>query len=156
MPITKGDHVELVYELRDADGGLIESSNDEDSGPILYVHLDGELPPRVEQALDGKEEGDVVIVDLEPGEAFGPYDPEGLVSVPREDLPEDAEIVPGDWIAVAVEPEEGDEDGEGTAEELEARVVEVNPDGVVLDLNHPLAQEAVQFRLTVGTIGVEA
>jgi len=152
LPITKGDHVELVYELRDADGELIESSSDDESGPILYVHLDGELPPRVEEALEGKKEGDVVVVDLEPGEAFGPYDPEGLISVPREDLPEDAEIVPGDWIVLGVD----DEDDDSGEEELEARVVEVNPEGVVLDLNHPLAQEAVQFRLTVGTIGVEA
>ena len=149
MPIQKGDVVELDFELRDADGELIESSQDEDGTPLRYVHGDGELPEKVEDALLGKAEGDEVVVDCEAGEAFGPYDPEGLVSVPRADLPEDAEVVPGDWLTVGVEEDDGS-DGE-----LEAQVVEVSPEGIVLDLNHPLAQEAVQFRLKVRAVGVE-
>ena len=149
MPIEKGNVVELEFELRDADGELIESSRDEDGAPLRYIHGDGELPHKVEQALLGKTEGDEVIVDCEADEAFGPYDPEGLVSVPRNELPEDAEIVPGDWLTVGVEEEDG---SEGT---LEARVVEVSPEGIILDLNHPLAQEPVQFRMKVLAVGVE-
>ena len=148
MPIQKGDVVELDFELRDADGELIESSQDEDGAPLLYVHGQGDLPDKVEEALLGKTEGDVV-VDCEAGEAFGPYDPEGLVSVPRTDLPEDAEVVPGDLLTVGIEEEDGSEG------ELEAQVVEVSPEGIVLDLNHPLAQEPVQFRLKVRAVGVE-
>ena len=149
MPIEKGKVVELDFELRDADGELIESSKDGDGAPLRYVHGEGDLPPKVEEALLGKDEGAEIIVDCEAGEAFGPYDPEGLVSVPRSDLPEDAEVVPGDWLSVGVQDDSGD------TEELEARVVEVSPEGIVLDLNHPLAQEAVQFRLKVLAIDVE-
>ena len=149
MPIQKGDVVELDFELRDADGELIESSHDEDGAPLRYVQGDGELPEKVEQALLGKAEGDEVVVDCEADEAFGPYDPEGLVSVPRADLPENAEVVPGDLLMVGIEEDDGS-DGE-----LEAQVVEVSPEGIVLDLNHPLAEEAVQFRLKVLAVGVE-
>ena len=149
MPIEMGKVVELEFELRDADGELIESSRDEDGAPLRYVHGEGELPPKVEDALLGKGEGDEVVVDCEADEAFGPYDPEGLVSVPRSDLPEDAEVVPGDWLTVGVEEEDG---SEGT---LEARVIEVSPEGIILDLNHPLARETVQFRLKVLAVGVE-
>ena len=150
MPIEKGNVVELEFELRDADGELIESSKDGDGAPLRYVHGTGELPERVEEALLGLDAGQEVVVDCEAGEAFGPYDPEGLVSVPRADLPEDAEVVPGDWLTVGVEDEDN-----ADAEELEARVVEVNPEGIVLDLNHPLAQEAVQFRLAVLAVDID-
>ncbi len=150
MPIEKGSTVNIEFELRDADGELIESSHDDDGGPLRFLHGSGELPEKVETALLGKEVGDEVIVDCEAGEAFGPYDPEGLVSVPRTDLPEDAEIVPGDWLTLGIEDEE---DPDSSPEILEARVVEVSPEGLVLDLNHPLAQEAVQFRIKV--LGVE-
>ena len=149
MPIENGEEVELEYELRDSEGELIESSTEEGGAPMRYVHGDGQLPAKVEQALTGKQEGDQVAIDLEPGEAFGPYDPEGLVTVPRSDLPADAEIVPGDWITVGVDDDDED-DGE---EELEARVVEVSPEGIVLDLNHPLAQEPVHFWVKVRRIG---
>lgn len=150
MPIEKGNVVELDFELRDADGELIESSKDGDGAPLRYVQGTGELPERVEEALLGLEAGQEVVVDCEAGEAFGPYDPEGLVSVPRTDLPEDAEVVPGDWLTVGVQDEDDEE-----AEELEARVVEVSPEGIVLDLNHPLAQEAVQFRMKVLEVDVK-
>ena len=146
MPIQKGDRIEIEYELRDADGELIESSGDE-GAPLTYVHGDGELPPLVEQALEGKDEGDALVVDLAPGEAFGPYDPEGIVTVPRSELPDDAEVVPGEWITIGVVDDDGAED------QAEAQVVEVSPDGLVLDLNHPLAQEALQFRVTVLRVG---
>jgi FKBP-type peptidyl-prolyl cis-trans isomerase 2 len=142
LPIEKGSPVEIHYELRDADGQVIESSVD-DGEPLGCVLGEGDLPDAVEQALIGKSAGDELVIDLAPGEAFGPYDPEGLVTVPRSELPEDAEIVPGDWITIGVVDEE---DGE---EEAEALVVEVSPEGLVLDLNHPLAQEPLQFRITV-------
>lgn len=151
MPIEKGNVVELDFELRDADGELIESSKDGDGAPLRYVHGTGELPERVEEALLGLDAGQEIVVDCEAGEAFGPYDPEGLVTVPRTDLPEDAEVVPGDWLNVGVQDEDEGED----EEELEARVVEVSPEGIVIDLNHPLAQEAVQFRMKVLAVDVE-
>jgi FKBP-type peptidyl-prolyl cis-trans isomerase 2 len=118
----------------------------DDGEPLGCVLGEGDLPEAVEQALIGKSAGDELVIDLAPGEAFGPYDPEGLITVPRSQIAEDAEIVPGEWIIINVIDDEG---GEESAEETEALVVEVSPDGLVLDLNHPLAEEPLQFRITV-------
>lgn len=144
MPIQMGDEVELEYELMDSTGERIESSSDDDGGPIRIKLGEGDLPEKLEAELVGKSAGDEFSLALEPADAFGPYDPENLVSVPREEVPEDIELEPGDWVPLALEDEET---GEG--DDIEARVVEVNPDGFVLDLNHPLAQETVTFKMKV-------
>ena len=114
-----------------------------DEGPLRCVVGDDELPPRVSAALEGREVGDAFELALDPDDAFGAYDPAGIVSVPREDLPAD-ELEVGDWIAVTIEDEDA-----GTEEELEMRVMEIHPDAVVLDANHPLADQRVTFEIRV-------
>ncbi|MEZ5976178.1 MAG: peptidylprolyl isomerase [Planctomycetota bacterium] len=146
MKIENGCYVLLEYSLRGEDGEVVESSADD--GPMEYIHGLGELPQAIEDALDGKEKGFATTVTLPAGEAYGPYDPALLVSVPRDEFPEGSEIVPGDWIELEIEPEEGDDDMDGV-QTMEAKVVDVNPDAISLDSNHPLAGQEVTFELRV-------
>ncbi len=141
MKIQPKSRVELAYELFDEDGELVESGDAAD--PIVYVHGTGELPEELEDALLGKDVGDQVRVTLGPGVAFGDFDPEGIVSVPRESFPADVELVPGEVVNVQVE----DDEGEGG--EMEMAILEVRADGVVLDANHPLAGRSVTFDVKV-------
>lgn len=143
MKIARGHTVTLQVELFDADGSELDVSEAEE---VRYVHGDGELFPLLEEALEGAEQGDEVSVRLEPEDAFGPYEAEGLFSVPRETFA-DAELESGDWVTIEVAPEEGDEDLEEG--ELEARVVEISDEEVVLDANHPLAGRTVLARARV-------
>ena len=69
--------------------------------------------------------------------------------MPRSQFPPDAEVVPGDWISVALVEDAEEGDGEN---EIEMRVVEISPESIVLDANHPLAGRAVTFRLEVLTV----
>ena len=153
MRITNGCRVELEYSLLDENGKVLESS-DED-GALVYVHGQEELPPSLERALEGHQPGDSLEVNLAPGEAFGPWSADGIVSVPRDEIPPDVELVPGDVIEVHVEREEGDpapEVGGGIGDasgELQMRILDVSADAVVLDANHPLAEEAVTFKIEV-------
>jgi FKBP-type peptidyl-prolyl cis-trans isomerase 2 len=142
LKISSGTLVELSYVIESPDGEVLESS--EQSGPLDYQHGQGELPPALEEALEGKQPGEDVTVSLGPGEAFGEYNVDGLVSVPRAEFPEDAELVVGDHISVTVEESES-----GEPEELSMRIAEVSPEAVVLDANHPLADQAVVFRVQV-------
>lgn len=151
MKIQNGCTVELAYVLYDADGQVVETSEEEEN--LRYVHGQNEIPPPLEQSLEGAEPGDKLKVTLAEGEAYGPYNPDGIVTVPRSQFPPDAEIVPGDWVQVEV-VEEGEEPGEGKGEELEMQVREISPDAIVLDANHPLAGQEVTFDLTV--VNVEA
>jgi FKBP-type peptidyl-prolyl cis-trans isomerase SlyD len=145
VKIRAGCLVELDYELRDAEGGLVEKS--EEDGPMVYLHGNDEIPKSLEQELEGHEKGDEVKVSLPPGAAYGEYNPDGLVTVPREQFPPDAEIVPGDWIDVTLSDDEGQEPE--NADSIEMKVVEISPEAIVLDANHPLAGKACTFDLTV-------
>lgn len=140
--------VELEYELFDPEGTRVETSGED--GPIAYLHGYGEILLGLERALDGAEAGSEIEITLPPDEAYGDYQPDGLVGVPRTEFPPDAEIVPGDWITVRTEPEESDGDDEG--DEIEMHVVEIRPDTIFLDANHPLAGKDVTFKVRVLTV----
>jgi len=135
MRVTRDCWVELEYELRDEDGQLVEVDDDE---PVRYLHGHDEILPGLERALDGRESGDRFEVSLTPQDAFGPHDPEAIIAVPRSEFPPNAEIVPGDLIEIEVTLDE-ESGGDGEPESVEARVVEISPEAVVLDGNHPLA-----------------
>jgi FKBP-type peptidyl-prolyl cis-trans isomerase SlyD len=68
--------------------------------------------------------------------------------VPRSEFPEDAEIVPGDWVSIEVSGDEGEE----AKGEMEMRVVEIAPEAITLDANHPLAGEEITFDLKVAAV----
>lgn len=146
MKIRPGCIVELEYELKDAEGAVVEASKH--GGSLVYLHGYEEIPPGLESELDGVEEGAELEITLGPGAAYGDYNPDGIVSVPRSEFPEDAEIVPGDWISVELSEDEESEKNE----EIEMRVLEISPDAIVLDANHPLAGQQVTFDLRVVSV----
>lgn len=148
VKIRAGCIVELAYELRDDAGELVEDSQED--GPMIYLHGNEEIPEKIEEELEGRGEGDEVKVSLAAGVAYGQYNPDGIVTVPREQFPADAEIVPGDWIDVTLADEEGKEPE--NAESLEMRVVEISPEAIVLDANHPLAGQACTFDLKIVSV----
>jgi FKBP-type peptidyl-prolyl cis-trans isomerase SlyD len=145
LKIHKDCLVELEYEMRDADGELIESSQDD--APMTYLHGHEEIPPKLEAALEGHQIGDEIAITLAPEDAYGEFNPEGIVALPRDSFPEDAEIVPGDWVTVEVQGDEGQ--GSGS---LRMRVEEIAPDAITLNANHPHAGKTVTFQLTVKSI----
>ena len=94
----------------------------------------------------GIEVGDASDVTCPAGEAFGDHSPEAIIAVPREDFPSDLELEKGMPIGVMVE------DDDGVSGEIDATVVELNPDTVILDANHPLAGKEARFRVTLRAI----
>jgi FKBP-type peptidyl-prolyl cis-trans isomerase SlyD len=77
-----------------------------------------------------------------PADAYGESDPDAFELVDRDVFPPDLDLTPGTGL--------GMRDGSGRA--LEAYVVEVRPDGVLLDFNHPLAGETLYFQVTVAAL----
>ena len=138
MQIGRDTVVELSYELTDADGKLIERTED----PIEYLHggYDG-IFPLVERALAGKNVGDSCRVRLEPDDAFGEYDAELMHLEPRNKFPAD--------VAIGMRFEgRGVESGT----KLVYTVTDVADDKVVVDGNHPLAGRTLQFTCTVTAV----
>jgi FKBP-type peptidyl-prolyl cis-trans isomerase SlyD len=146
VKIEDGCLIELEYELRNSKGEVIESSTAETL--MTYLHGNEEIPPKLEKQLAGRDVGEKVVVTLAPVDAYGEFNPDGIVAVPRSEFPEDAEIVPGDWVSIEVSGEEGEE----SKGEMEMRVVEIAPEAITLDANHPLAGEEITFDLKVASV----
>jgi len=141
MKIVKNTVVSLAYKLSDAQGNLIEESDE----PMVYLHggYDGTFP-KIEEALDGQEPGFATQIQLEPTDAFGEYDPELVKIETRGRFPEPLEV----GMQFEGTPEEGDDD----LDALIYTVTDVAEDKVVLDGNHPLAGMALRFDLTVADV----
>lgn len=138
MQVAKDTVVSLNYELSDASGNLIEKSDE----PISYLHggYDG-IFPMVEEALEGKNEGEGCSVVMEPDDAFGDYDSELVRLEPRNLFPDNIEV------GMQFEGR-----AEGADESRLYTVTGVADDSVVVDANHPLAGVTLRFTCTI--IGV--
>jgi len=138
MQIAKDTVVALDYELFDVDGNLIEKTDE----PIEYLHggYDG-IFPVVEQALDGKNVGDSCRVRLEPDDAFGEYDAELVHVEPLDKFPGKVNV------GMQFEGPSG-----ASAETLVYTVTDIADEKVVVDGNHPLAGQTLDFACTVAAV----
>jgi len=130
--------VRLDYTLTLDDGEAYDSS--EESGPLEYLQGHGQLIPGLEQALYEMAVGDEKDVVVTPDLAYGEYDPEAIQELPRDMFPPEMELEKG--MAIDLYDEEAEE-------ELEATVEDVDDDTVVVNFNHPLAGETLNFHVRI-------
>lgn len=152
MKIEKGKNVRLAYQLLDPNGEVLDEGTEEGEGenePIEYMHGSEELLPVLQASLEGAKVGDELEVEVAPEDSFGPHDPEALISVPRDEFPEDTPLEKGEMIEISIVPEDGDDAEE---ESLEMRVIDFNDEAVFLDGNHPFAGMKTVFKLRVLSI----
>lgn len=133
MKIAKDTVVSLRYELSDANGTLLEKTED----PISYLHggYDG-IFPAVEEEVHGKDAGYKFNVTMGPDDAFGEYEHELVRVEPRNMFP--------DEIAIGMQFEGGVEGGDDD-DYLLYTVVDVTDTEVTVDGNHPLAGKTLNF-----------
>jgi FKBP-type peptidyl-prolyl cis-trans isomerase SlyD len=128
-PVGRDTVVSLKIHMYDAQGALLHAPSE----PHVYLHGGyGGLFEALEQALEGKREGETVRLQLEPEQAFGEYDAELLRVEPAERY--------GDGIELGMEIEEDNQ---------LYTVTDIAGGKVVLDGNHPLAGLALRFECEV-------
>ena len=130
-----GEKVLINYTGMLDDGREFES-NLRIGQPLEVKIGDGRLLPAVEKALCDMLPGDFKTVRLEPAQAYGEYDPDLVITLPADRLP-NAENLPVDRYIEVKTPQ-------GTAR---VKVVSVENGLVVLDLNHELAGQPITFNL---------
>ena len=74
MKVAKSTVVTIDYTLTSDEGEIIDSSSGGE--PLAYLHGFGNIVPGLENALDGRDEGESVSVKVAPGEGYGERDPE--------------------------------------------------------------------------------
>ena len=139
LTIQKNHVVSFDYTLKSDDGTLIDTSNGRD--PLTYLHGAGALIPGMEKALEGKSEGEDFKVTIPPAEAYGDRNENLLHKVDRKELAHLPDLALGMELEVKAD-----------GAPLIMTIVELNDEFVVLDGNHPLAGQTLNFDIQVKTI----
>ena len=134
MRTSHGTVVKMNYALSLDDDEILESSD----CPMEYLHGFENIIPGLERALEGAEPGERRSVVVEPADAYGEHDPERLITVPIDEVPDGAALEPG--MKLMAESARGP---------ITLTVSQVNDDSVVLDANHPLAGKRLHFEVEV-------
>jgi peptidylprolyl isomerase len=130
-----GDHVRVHFTGRLDDGTVFASSMMTD--PLEFTLGSNEVLPQIEEAIAGMEPGDTRTVAIPSDEAFGPWREELMQEIPKESLPAGFDVEVGQQLWV----------DQPNDEPLLVSVVDVSPNTITLDANHPLAGEDLTFDL---------
>jgi FKBP-type peptidyl-prolyl cis-trans isomerase SlyD len=130
--------VRLSVMICDAEGAAVEDAPSETSFVFGY----GALLPALEMGIEGAPQGAKKSLTIKPEDAFGLRDPKAVLEVLRDEFPDD--VAEGDVF-------DADEDDgpEAPGGKVLLRVLEVTPETVILDRNHPLAGQKVRFDVEV-------
>lgn len=134
------DRVVLIhYTLKDDKGAVIDSSAGGE--PLAFIQGHGNLVSGLEKALEGRKDGDSVVVSVAPEEGYGRHDAALIQRVPKRSMQGAGEIKKGMQFQARTE------DGMRVF-----TVTAIVGDMVTLDGNHPLADQTLNFDVQVVSV----
>ena len=138
--IKENSVVTMHYELKDAEGEVLDSSKGQE--PLVYLHGAGNIIPGLEEALVGKTVGDNVDAVIAPEKGYGmPVD--ALVqTVPKEAFGEEVSNVEV-GMRFQAETEQGP---------VPVVVTGMDDATVTVDGNHPLAGKELHFNVSISEV----
>ena len=131
MKIADKKAVAIEFTLKDDKDELLETSVGKD--PLWYLQGLGNLVPGLEKALEGKDVGETVDVNLAPADAYGERDDKEVRNVPLRRFKAQRVQIGGRYQIDA-------KDGPRVVV-----VLSVSGDYARVDGNHPLAGKALHF-----------
>jgi len=137
--VAKDLVVSMEYELT-VDGEVLDATDAGD--PIEFIQGYENIIAGLEKAVEGMAIGDSKEVFVKAAEAYGEYDADGFVEVPKAEFPEDIPMEVGVEISVT------NDDGE----EMTAYIEEVSVESITLNFNHPLAGKDLNFKVKIVSI----
>ena len=134
--IQESKYVELIYKVVDKKTGNVFS---EIEYPVGYVHgANDVLGKEVIAELEGREQGDIIEIDIDVDKLYGPRD-ESLVFIDKiENVPEEYRVM---GTKVVMENSEG--------QPKDFLVTKVDDTTVTIDGNNPLCGREVKFVLEI-------
>lgn len=137
MLIAANKAVSIDYTLTNDAGEVIDSSAG--GAPLVYLHGAGNIIVGLEKALEGKQGGDQIQVSIEPQDAYGEYSPELVATLNR------AMFEGVDELEVGMQFHASGPDGGMQI----VTIRDVEGDDVIVDGNHPLAGQRLNFDVKV-------
>lgn len=134
--VKDGQVVSIEYTLHVGDE-LLDSSDQE--GPLEFLQGGNNIVPGLERELYGMKIGESKQVTVAPKDAYGEFDPDAFMDVPRADFPTDVPLEDGLELHVT------DQDGKDSM----AYIDSFTDQSVRLDFNHPLAGAELHFDVKI-------
>ena len=133
--------VTLHYQLTDGFGELIDSS--QGSLPLEYMHNSNSFLPSLERELTGHVAGEHIAVTIYPEDGYGYAKDELISEWPREVVAQSQQE-----LKVGMRFKALGNDGDSKLVTL----TEIRDDVVVLDANHPLAGQVLNFMIAIVSV----
>tara|TARA_Y100000592_G_scaffold68773_1_gene106892 strand:+ start:10685 stop:11158 length:474 start_codon:yes stop_codon:yes gene_type:complete len=137
----EGNNVKVHYRGTLNDGTVFDSSYDRNE-TIEFTVGSGQMIPGFDAAVNGMTVGEKKTVNLEIDEAYGERIDEAVREVPKTSFPEDFEFETG----VVVE-------GSINGNQVRGSIEEVSDESVIIDFNHPMAGQPLNFEIELVEIG---
>ena len=139
MTTVKKDRV-VAFNYRAYDGDTLLEDASEGPG-ILYLHGRSGVFAALQDALEEKEVGDSISVELPPHIGYGVRKPNSIERIPIKHLATKGRLRPGQIVVINT--------ANGPREALLSKAGRFNVD---IDTNHPYAGLTVRFDMTVKSI----
>ena len=141
MAIENNNVVTLNYILHTTEENgektFVEQTTTEN--PLTFLYGVGMMLPKFEENISGLNEGDKTSFDLAAADAYGERDDKAIAQLPAEMFQETGLPPVGEVLPL--------QDNQGN--QFRAVVVEVTPEAVIADLNHPMAGKSLSFEIEV-------
>jgi len=136
MKVKNGDSVKVHYIGTLNDGN--EFDNSYKRGSTLDFQVGGgQMIKGFDDALVEMEVGQKKSINIKPEEAYGPRREEAITAVAKENFPPDFVAKEGEMVQGRTE----------SGQPVNALIIEVQENDVILDMNHPLAGEELNFEI---------
>ena len=132
---NEGKMVKIHYTGSLDDGEVFDTSR-LSGEPIEFECMAGTVIKGFDDAVKDMEVGDKKHIHLEPEEAYGPIREELIQTVPVSSVPNAKDLPVGEAVYM-----------QGPSGPFPAKVVSVDDDHVVFDMNHPMAGKPLNFEL---------
>ncbi|KAF1710041.1 peptidylprolyl isomerase [Pseudoxanthomonas kalamensis DSM 18571] len=139
MEITAARVASIHYTLTDDAGQVLDKSPE--SQPLRYFHGAGNIIPGLEKALEGKQAGDALKVEVKPEEAYGVRNDALVQTLPRDAFKGVDKVEPG--MQFQAQSQRGP---------VLVTVMDVGENEVRIDGNHPLAGKTLHFDVQVAEV----
>lgn len=136
--VAWGDTLTLRYAIRLRNGTEIVSNFSEPEADTLTLG-DGTLVQTLEQWLIGLKPGERHVFLLDPWQAFGSQNEELIQTLAQEDMPARMEIAIDQLVEFSLP----------NGQTLPGRILEISPEGIKVDFNHPLAGCPIEFEVEI-------
>ena len=133
--VKEGDTVKVHYTGTLTDGTVFDTSAERE--PLEFTLGQGQLIPGFEKAVVGMNVGDSTEVEISSDDAYGESREDLVISVPKDQLPDDVEPQVGMQLQV------NQQDGQP----IPVRITDVGEENLTLDANHPLAGQDLKFEI---------